>query len=160
LSERAISDLERGLKQPQRATLRLLADGLGLTPEQATEFALAARGHPAASDVAQPGPPQHNLPAAVTTFVGRGDDIDRLLGLLAPHSDTSERVRLVTLTGPGGIGKTRLALEAGRRLLYAYSNSVRFVPLAAVRDPGLVIQAVAAALPAREESGRTLTDTL
>jgi predicted ATPase/class 3 adenylate cyclase len=82
-----------------------------------------------------------NLPAASTSFVGRGselDEIDRLLD--APDC------RMLTLVGPGGAGKTRLALEAAARRINRYAHGVHFVPLVSVRSPEFVALAVAEAI--------------
>ena len=71
-----------------------------------------------------------------------------------------ETTRVLTLTGAGGCGKTRLALQVSTALLHAYPDGVRFVELAAVADPRLVPQAVARTLEVRERQGRTLTQAL
>ena len=69
-------------------------------------------------------------------------------------------MQLLTLTGPGGTGKTRLALQAAAELLDAFPDGVWFVPLAALRDPALVLPAIATALGVREEAGQPLGDRL
>src|SRR5262245_14681128 len=102
LSERAISDLERGLKAPQRATMRLLVDALGLESDAAAAFELAARSHPSPPDQVVTSSVQHNLPAALTSFVGRDGEIARLRRLLDPSTSTDLTAQLVTLTGAGG----------------------------------------------------------
>ena len=86
----------------------------------------------------------HNLPTLTTTFIGRVREIETARALLA-------RSRLVTLAGPGGIGKTRLSLELGGEVIDHYPDGVWLVELAAVTDPGLVIAAVASALGLSEE---------
>ena len=83
-----------------------------------------------------------NLPISATTYVARAGEIDGV----------QERVRdgrLVTLTGSGGCGKTRLALEVARQLESDFVDGVRLVELAQLSDPELVVQAVAAALNLR-----------
>ncbi len=95
----------------------------------------------------------NNLPGEATSFVGRNDETEEIMGLL----DSS---RLVTLTGPGGCGKTRLSLHVAARLLSDFIEGVWFVELATLADPALVPQTVASALRVREESGRPLTDAL
>jgi predicted ATPase/DNA-binding SARP family transcriptional activator len=94
-----------------------------------------------------------NLPQQVTSFVGREQEIAQVKQLLTT-------IRLVTLTGTGGIGKTRLAQQVAREVLEQYSDGVRVVELAALTDQTLVPFAVASALGVREEPGRTLITTL
>jgi predicted ATPase/DNA-binding SARP family transcriptional activator len=93
------------------------------------------------------------LPAETTSFIGRESElatIEDLLGLS----------RLLTLTGPGGSGKTRLALKAGEQASGRYSGGVWLVELAPVAGPDLVTAAAASALGIREEPGRALADTI
>jgi predicted ATPase/class 3 adenylate cyclase len=91
---------------------------------------------------ARPG----NLPTQLTTFVGRDGEISDLIDLLRTH-------RLVTLTGPGGSGKTRLALQAAGHLMDELPDGAFFVDLAPIRDPGLVPLAVAQALRLNVDPG-------
>jgi predicted ATPase/class 3 adenylate cyclase len=97
--------------------------------------------------------PPHNLPVQLTSFVGRERELAALGALL-------EQARLLTLTGIGGCGKTRLALQVAAHVVEAYPDGVWFVDLAPLADPGLVPQAVAAALGVREEPGLPLPATL
>jgi len=118
VSWRTISDLERGVKQaPRRSTLRLLAEALAVSTEE--RAALQASAYP--PDVEpEPRPPvtvPTNLPLALTSFVGREREIAMVRHLLG-------QMRLVTLTGAGGCGKTRLALEVARRLAEQPTPSV------------------------------------
>jgi predicted ATPase/DNA-binding SARP family transcriptional activator len=94
--------------------------------------------------------PSHGVPVPLTSFVGRARELDQVRTLL-------QRARLVTLVGVGGVGKTRLALEAARRALDDAVDSVAFVDLAALSDPGLVPAHVAASLGVREAPGQELT---
>jgi predicted ATPase/DNA-binding SARP family transcriptional activator/DNA-binding CsgD family transcriptional regulator len=98
-------------------------------------------------------PSPHNLPALLTSFVGRQED---MLGIQRDLSMT----RLMTLTGAGGSGKTRLALEVARDLTGSYPDGVWLVELAPLSDPTLVSRAVAAALGLREQSGTSLLQAL
>ena len=84
-------------------------------------------------------PPPTNLPEPVSELIGRDDDLGEILSLAAAH-------RLVNLTGPGGIGKTRLSLEVARRLLPNIVDGVWAIELAPLSDPELVPVAVATAL--------------
>jgi predicted ATPase/class 3 adenylate cyclase len=96
---------------------------------------------------------RHNLPAPLTSFIGRECEMAGAKRLLSA-------TRLLTLTGSGGCGKTRLALQVAAELVEEYADGVWLVELAALADPGLVPQTVASALGVREEPGRALTATL
>jgi predicted ATPase/class 3 adenylate cyclase len=95
----------------------------------------------------------HNLPQQTTSFVGREQEMAATKQLLAAS-------RLLTLTGAGGTGKTRLSLQLADDLLTEYEDGVWLVELAALADPALVPHAVAAVLAVREEPGKPLTETL
>ncbi|MFN8474704.1 MAG: tetratricopeptide repeat protein [Anaerolineae bacterium] len=97
----------------------------------------------------------NNLPAQLTTLVGRERETAAIANLLA-----RERVRLVTLIGAGGAGKTRVGLQVGADLIDVFEHGVYFVPLAPVSDPGLFFPAIAATLGLREEGTRPLRDTV
>src|SRR5437667_10740032 len=96
---------------------------------------------------------KHNLPYQLTSFVGREHEIAQLEELVAAN-------RLVTLTGAGGAGKTRLAIEVASRLIDAFADGVWLVELAALSDPGLVLHAVAEALEVKEQPTRPVIETL
>ncbi len=91
----------------------------------------------------------HNLPTQLTSFIGREKETAEVKRLLLTH-------RFVTLTGPGGTGKTRLALHVGARLLELFPDGVWLVELASLTDPALVPQTVAGTLGVHESSGRPL----
>jgi predicted ATPase/class 3 adenylate cyclase/DNA-binding SARP family transcriptional activator len=95
----------------------------------------------------------HNLPLQLTRFIGREREMAEVKRLL-------QTARLLTLTGAGGCGKTRLALQVAADLLEEYPNGVWLVELAALTDPALVPQTVAATWGVREEPGRPLIQTL
>src|SRR5919107_3475154 len=99
------------------------------------------------------GTPSHNLPALRSSFVGREQEIEEAKSELA-------MTRLLTLTGVGGSGKTRLAMEVARDLVGAYPDGVWLVELAPLSQPQLVPQVVAGALGVREQPDRSLVDTL
>jgi predicted ATPase/class 3 adenylate cyclase len=88
----------------------------------------------------------NNLPLQPTALVGRENDVARIVDLLS-----RDDVRLLTITGPGGVGKTRLALQAAADLLEAFPDGVWFVDLSALDDPALVSSAIATVLGVREE---------
>jgi predicted ATPase len=95
----------------------------------------------------------HNLPLQLTSFVGREAEIEEVRKLLAAH-------RVVTLSGIGGQGKTRLALQLAAQVLKMFPDGVWFVELARLTDPARVPQAVANALGVREVPGRDVADML
>jgi predicted ATPase/DNA-binding CsgD family transcriptional regulator len=94
-----------------------------------------------------------HLPVELTPLIGRQQEVDRLCDLL-----TRPEVRLLTLLGPGGVGKTRLALAVATRLQPHFGDGVHFVPLAMIRDPGLVVPTLAQALHLQESKGYSLLD--
>jgi predicted ATPase/DNA-binding transcriptional LysR family regulator len=94
--------------------------------------------------VSEEPPPNSNLPAPSTVLVGREDELDELVALVRGQA------RLVTLTGAGGSGKTRLAIEAAARLTDDFRDGVYLVDLAPLRDPGLVPVAIADALALKD----------
>ena len=100
-----------------------------------------------------PGP-RHNLPSQATSFVGRAAELAELRSLAGGGS------RLVTIAGPGGIGKSRLALQVAAGALAGGGDGVWLVELAPVAEPELVARTVAAVLGVREEPGRPVLDTL
>ncbi|MCO5215961.1 MAG: helix-turn-helix domain-containing protein [Thermomicrobiales bacterium] len=149
LSVRGISDLERGLRTaPRLETVRMLADGLGLTVEQRAEL-LRSRHQPENQSSPRPTRMRGNLPLPPTTFFGREQEIERIHATLA-----SGTYRLITLVGPGGIGKTRTAIEAVRSLPSNLSDNLVFIDLSLVRDPRYVMHAIADGLgiPVRGEN--------
>jgi predicted ATPase/DNA-binding SARP family transcriptional activator len=125
-----------------REAQRLLADELGLEPgEELRELERAILRHEVSP--VERSDTKHNLPAPTTSFVGRERELGELSAALREH-------RLVTLTGIGGSGKTRLALEVARRQLDAWGDGIWLVDLTAFAEPALVEGAVAHALGAAE----------
>jgi len=102
---------------------------------------------------AAPAAEVHGFPAALTRFVGREEAVRDVAGLL-------EEFRLVTVTGPGGMGKTRLAGQVARQVAARFTDGAWLAELAPVRDPAQVAAVVAAALGIQEQSGTPLADTL
>jgi predicted ATPase/transcriptional regulator with XRE-family HTH domain len=174
LSVKGLSALEGGKRQtPYRHTVTLLATALGLTAsETATLEAAVVRARAPASAGASvmrsenrapgetvpqlvPIPPEpcSNLPAPLTSFIGREREQAEVVAVLG-------RARLVTLTGAGGCGKTRLALAVAGRAAAAYPEGVWLVELAALADPALLPQTVVLALGLQEQPGRSPLETL
>jgi len=161
LSTRAISDLERGIyRAPQRNTVRLLAAALDLTEhDRAALENSVSRGRrslsaakagataiPAAAPTADGRAPiSLTVPAPLTALIGREGDVAEAARLLRETG-----VRLLTLTGPGGVGKTRLSLRVTAELAPDLADGVVSVALAAIRDPALVLPTIAWALGVRD----------
>jgi predicted ATPase/transcriptional regulator with XRE-family HTH domain len=153
VSVRAISDLERGVNRaPRRETLDLLAQALSLAPRQ--RAALTAAAFPEAAESA-PDATTNIAPTYLTPLIGREDDA-RLVGALLRDPAT----RLLTLTGPGGVGKTRLALRVADDAADQFADGVYVVMLEEVREPELAARAIAEALGLRETSSQPLNETL
>ncbi len=103
------------------------------------------------SQLSEPAPAKahpNSLPAQLTRFIGRQQECNQVKGLLSQN-------RLVTLIGPGGVGKTRVTLKVAEEVLTAYTYGVWYVELASIVDPDLVPQTVAAALGLRVDQGNS-----
>jgi predicted ATPase/transcriptional regulator with XRE-family HTH domain len=156
LSLRGISDLERGVRRaPHLTTVRLLADALELSSEDREALLAAARPGrlPAVQGAGSESYPP--LPVPLTSLIGREQELSDLIALVGQPN-----VRLVSVTGPGGTGKTRLALEVGARLQNAFADGVVFVDLAPLREAQFVLPTFATTLGVRERAGQPLRDTL
>src|ERR671920_1608680 len=127
----------------------------GTAPEQPQSPRRLRAVEPAEAEPAPRSPdrPPHNLPSELSSFVGREEELTEVKRLLEDN-------RLLTLTGSGGCGKTRLALAAASELVEGFEDGVWFVELASLADPSLVPQSVAYALGVREQPGRSPTEAL
>jgi predicted ATPase/DNA-binding XRE family transcriptional regulator len=155
LSARTISDLERGLKStPQTGTLELLAQALELAPGDYSMFlnAVPRRRHQAPTESSLPG--LAAFPAEATPLVGREKD-----EAAAGHLLQARGIRMLTLVGPGGVGKTRLAIRLAQTVSGSYDAGACFVPLASVTGPDLVANAISRALGVRD-TGTTAAEAL
>ena len=140
LSVHAVSALERGeRRRPQLETVRALSAALDLTGPARDAFIGSARAGTRNSVVDELT--RGSLPLAPTALLGRDADVRTLRSWLDDH-----RSRLVTLTGPGGAGKTRLALGIARSAAEEGTTRVGFVSLAAIRSPTFVVSAIAETL--------------
>jgi hypothetical protein len=98
---------------------------------------------------------QHNLPVQLTPLLDREDHLAAIGALLR-----GDDVRLVTLTGPGGIGKTRLAIQVAAELIEAFQDGVWFARLSRLVDPGLVVPTIAQTLGLKEEGSQPIAEIL
>jgi predicted ATPase/DNA-binding XRE family transcriptional regulator len=141
LSVHAVSALERGeRRRPHVETVRALSAALDLTGSVRDAFVGSARA-PADTSAVDELSGRASFPLALTPLLGRDGDLATLRQWLAVPS-----VRLITLTGPGGVGKTRLTLEIAQAITAESATRVVFVALAAIRDPAFVASAIAEAL--------------
>jgi transcriptional regulator with XRE-family HTH domain len=156
LSAIAVSSLERGArKRPYPHTVRSLADALGLSEdERASLLAAVPKRKATAPEISSAQGP--NLPSPPTPLVGRQRELREIRGLILAGTG----VRLLTLTGPGGVGKTRLAVEVARENEDRFTDGAAFVGLASLPEPSLVAPEVLRSLGLREAEDRTPSETL
>src|SRR5438874_7648377 len=153
LSARAISDLERGINRtPRYDTLELLSSALSLTAQQRILLQVSARPEAVSFVDSTPELPAHDLPLPPNALIGREQERSRALALLHRNS-----TRMLTVTGPGGVGKTRLALQLVQDLAPDFVDGVVFVELAPIHDAALVPSMVAQSLGIREQANSSLT---
>ncbi len=151
LSKRGIADLERGRRQaPRKETFALLVEALGLTEDERAHLQAASRRR-----TAPPARSPNNLPAPLTPLLGRERD-----EAAAAHLLRREDVRLLTLIGAPGIGKTRLALQVATALGDSFADGVFLVALAPIRDQGLVLATIAQAMGLPEGGGQSTAEHL
>jgi predicted ATPase/DNA-binding XRE family transcriptional regulator len=155
LSVRGVRYLEQGLRRPYKDTIERIVDALGLSPEEGRELALAARPPAAESSGAAAQRSASPVPAPPGPLIGRERELAAIAELLL-HDD----VRVLTLTGPGGVGKTRLAIEAAAWAEPRFSGGVVWVPLAALVDSSLVPRAIGQAFGLVDADSRPLAERL
>src|SRR5215204_3590247 len=154
LTPQAIGLLERGeRRRPHKYTVVQLAKALGLTGQDLARFEAAARRSSIHRVAAEPS--HDALPTPATSLVGRDHEATSAARLLL-----REEVRLLTLTGPGGVGKTRLAVEVAGRSGKAFADGCAFVPLAPLRDVTLFPTVLTETLGIKEVAGETPQETL
>ena len=152
LSPHAISALERGTRtRPYPHTLRSLAGALDLDDDQRAELLAAVPARAARTTTDQAASRPRDLPLPTTPLVGRDDDLSRVADLLRTS-------RLVTLSGPGGVGKTRLGLAVARAVRDRFADGVTLVELAPLIEAGQVLPAIADAVDAVRDPSRTVAD--
>ncbi|HEY7122551.1 MAG TPA: tetratricopeptide repeat protein [Ktedonobacterales bacterium] len=155
ISARSITDLERGVsRNPHKNTVILLADALQLAQQERVAFLEAARGREASSPPAQVIGLKRLLPP-LTSLIGREREEAVLARLLQ-----QERVRLLTLTGPAGVGKTRMAMQVALTVQEDFPDGVSFIELAPLRDPAQLIPTITQHLRVPEHGATPLEETL
>ena len=164
MSAAAISALERGSRRaPYRSSVDLLADGLGLDGDARDQLHAHAerwrksRALPVRSEQHAVPPTAkaipNNLPSHISSFIGRKKELDDLRALIVG-------CRLLTIVGPGGIGKTRLALRLAEEVLERYPDGVWFVDLSSIRDPEFIAQAIPTAMNIRLVPNVSIDETI
>ncbi|MDQ2691963.1 MAG: NB-ARC domain-containing protein [Chloroflexota bacterium] len=154
-AEVTLRRIEAGTLKPSKELASLLMEKLGIPDPERSNWISFARGVSAFPPSVTPSSsePITNLPAPLTTFIGRDREQADVLELIAKH-------RLVTLTGPGGIGKSRLSVKVGEQIPGDYPDGVWLVELASIVDSALVPHTAALTLGLREDPKRKVTDTL
>ena len=158
VSARGVQNIKRGINRaPRLHTIDLLTGALQLSQDEraALEASVSRRRGPSALHLKGDTSRRPDLPAPLTTFVGREVEVAQARELLRRPA-----IRLLTITGPGGVGKSRLALEAASGLQDDFADGIIFVSLAALRDAGLVVSAVAQTLGVSETGERPLIEVL
>jgi non-specific serine/threonine protein kinase len=160
LSEHGVQKLESGTTHPYTDTAERLSRALKLADREDALFKTAAQPKPRRTQSRPPTSPgnigptsRSNVPIWPTTFIARAGEIDSVKERLRDN-------RLLTLSGPGGCGKTRLAVEIARQLESDFSDGVWLIDLAPLVDASLVSQAIATAVGIVEEPGRAVIDAL
>lgn len=154
VSVRSVSDVERGVSHwPHPDTIARLADALALGAEARASLTAIARRRPSADAMTPLA--RRAVPRPLTPLIGREHDEAALIHLLR-----QPEVRLITLTGPPGSGKTRLALQVAAEASSGQFEEAAFVELAMVSDADLAPGAIAQALGARDTSGRSPIETI
>jgi predicted ATPase/transcriptional regulator with XRE-family HTH domain/Tfp pilus assembly protein PilF len=166
----AIRKIEADEYRPSKQIALKLAESLEVPTGEWELFVKFARGETLStrsSDIDREAPwrglhhhaTEINVPVPLTRLIGREQDVEEVSGFLLRRVP-SGCCRLVTLTGPPGVGKTRLGIEVAARLPDRFPDGIFFVPLASMGDPNLVMSAIATALSVKEAGEKTLIASL
>lgn len=161
-----IRKIESDARRPSRQIAELLAEQLLIPVEERPAFIQAARAEgrveriqspidqpimAPSTPAGEPDGPTYSLPVPLTPLIGRAQQLEQVQAWLK-----SDEIRLVTVSGPGGIGKTRFALEVAAQMRGQFSHGVCFVSLAALNDSALVAATIAQALGVHEDGSQTI----
>lgn len=154
-----LQKIEAGRRRPSKQMAELLAQHLAIAPDTRDSFLRGARAEPTVVRSTRPqqaGPvsPLH-VPVPLTPLIGRATEVAALWRYL-----TRPEIRLMTLLGPPGVGKTRLSIQVASALAEQFPAGVWFIALAAVREPDLVVPAIARALGLKEAGTQPLAERL
>jgi predicted ATPase/DNA-binding XRE family transcriptional regulator len=147
--------IESDTLKPSKELALILLKTVGIPQNQLEQWAHFARGQ-SGMPLEQPiseSKPQTNLPASLTSFIGRERELDQVTQLLEKH-------RLVTLVGPGGVGKTRLSMKVGEQLLSNYASGVWLIELAPLNNPELIPQTLTSIFGISPTSSLSVTEML
>jgi predicted ATPase/transcriptional regulator with XRE-family HTH domain len=161
-SPETIRKIEAGALRPSKQIVDLLGDHLGVPPAQRDAFLAFATDARTANAKAEPAPVPTNLPTPANPLIGRETDVVAVRELLATRSRTpiSPVSRLVTLIGPPGVGKTRLALELAREVKDSFPGGAWWVELAPVTEPQTALTTIAQALAIEDRPGKPILKVL
>jgi predicted ATPase/transcriptional regulator with XRE-family HTH domain/tetratricopeptide (TPR) repeat protein len=157
LSAKAVGELERSPdRTPRLETVTLLAEALELSSDDRARLLAASRPQDGETlSTSQNSQPRHDLPRVLTPLIGRAGALEAVASLALRREN-----QVVTLTGPGGVGKTRLAIAVAERVAAAFADGVVFVDLSPVREPALVLPAIAQHLGVDERGELSLNERL
>jgi predicted ATPase/DNA-binding XRE family transcriptional regulator len=154
-AEVTLRRIEAGTLKPSKELANILLEKLSIPETERSQWVSFARGIsglPSQSSQSS-SRPKSNLPAPITTFIGREKEQWEVIQLITKY-------RLVTLTGSGGVGKTRLSIKVGEQVMGAYADGVWIAEFAPILDPSLVPRTTAIAIGLRDEPQRPIVDML
>src|SRR6266498_4218451 len=154
-AEVTLRRIEAGTLKPSKELVSILLEKLGIPKTELSQWTSFARGLSGPPHQSTPSlsKPITNLPAPLTTFIGRAKEQSEVIKLIAKY-------RLITLTGSGGVGKTRFAIKVGEQLVGDYPDGVWLLELASLNDHTLLPQVAATLFGLRMQPGISYTDLL
>ncbi|HET7091364.1 MAG TPA: BTAD domain-containing putative transcriptional regulator [Anaerolineae bacterium] len=159
----ALSGDRTGVVRVYQTCVRVLKRELDVEPSPETQAIYAESKSvqaPPARFALSPQRQMNNLPTYLTSFIGREEELEDLKRILSPQGISAPVTHLLTLTGAGGCGKTRLAIQVASHLAHEFADGVWFVDVATLTDPALIPPAIASILGIQEQPGRDPLDTI